>query len=198
MQNFNLMIFSLLNANAHLTGWFLRLSLFAARGVIYLVPLCLITYWLFGKVKYREILLFAVVAATISLVINKMIGFLWFQPRPFMVGIGHTYFQHAPDSSFPSDHVTFMWAVGLSFLFHRGLRLTGSTILVLAICVGWARVFLGVHFPLDILGAIVIATCSVLVLTPAKGFITRQTVPVVEAIYRRVFASLITKNIIQK
>lgn len=35
-----------------------------------------------------------------------------------MIGLGHTLITHAADSSFPSDHLTLLWAVAFSFLMH--------------------------------------------------------------------------------
>ena len=41
-----------------------------------------------------------------------------------------------------------------------GLRKLGGFILLSGILVGWSRVFLGVHFPLDIIGASLVALPS--------------------------------------
>jgi undecaprenyl-diphosphatase len=42
------------------------------------------------------------------LLINQVIILLWQHPRPFVIGLGHTYLAHAADSSFPSDHLTLL------------------------------------------------------------------------------------------
>ena len=155
-------------------------------------------YWLWGSPKDRGRLLFATIAAIFGLCINKLVGFLWYAPRPFVLGMGHTYLAHAPDSSFPSDHATFIWAVGLVLLLHAGLRVMGIIFLLLAICVGWARVFLGIHFPFDILGGFITATFAVVLLSGGSNWINYRILPVVETVYRKLFAKAIANKLVQE
>ena len=77
-----------------------------------------------------------------------------------MIGLGHTLISHAADSSFPSDHLTLLWAVAFSFLMHRSPRLAGIALALLGLPVAWARIYLGVHFPLDVVGAALVAVLS--------------------------------------
>jgi undecaprenyl-diphosphatase len=83
-------------------------------------------------------------------------------PRPFMLGLAANVFDHAPDSSFPSDHATVLFAVAAAFAFQPAsrLRLLGAIVALIGLAVGWGRVALGVHFPFDILGAAIIAGLS--------------------------------------
>ncbi|MEX8493621.1 phosphatase PAP2 family protein [Sphaerotilus sp.] len=60
---------------------------------------------------------------------------------------------HAPDASFPSDHGTVFSAVSLCLLL-AGEWVWGLAVLMVGMGVAWARVYLGVHFPLDMLGAV--------------------------------------------
>jgi undecaprenyl-diphosphatase len=189
LQNFNYQWFSLINANADLHGFLLHFSIFSAKYLVFLIPLWLIVLWMFAAPKYRGALLFAVIATIVALAINYVIGKIWFQPRPFMVPIGYTFLTHTPDSSFPSDHVTFIWAVGFSLFLQPGLRFPGSIMLIIALLVGWARVFLGVHFPLDVVGSIVIATLVVILLSPLKPWVNRRILPLAEAIYGKLCPS---------
>ncbi len=50
-------------------------------------------------------------------------------------------------------------AFALGLLFQYGLRKTWPA-LVLAGAVGWARVYVGVHYPFDMLGSVVVALVS--------------------------------------
>ncbi len=187
LQNLNYQFFNLINAGANLHGFALGLSIFVAKYLVYLIPIWLIVLWTFAAPRYRGTLIFAVIAAIISLAINYLIGFVWFQPRPFMIPLGHTYLLHAPDSAFPSNHVTFIWAIGFSLLLQPGLRSPGSIMLLIALAVGWARVFLGVHFPLDVLGGILTAMVIVILLSPLKPWINRSILPLTETVYRKIF-----------
>jgi undecaprenyl-diphosphatase len=104
-----------------------------------------------------------------------------------MIGLGHTFLPHAPDSSFPSDHVTVLSGVALTLLLGGARRLGGLTVLAGA-AVSWARVFLGVHFPLDMFGALVVACVTYALIAPlwhlAGSAVTRWTV----VVYRKLLA----------
>jgi undecaprenyl-diphosphatase len=104
----------------------------------------------------RVVALNACAVAFISLAVNQLLGFVWPHPRPFMLGLGHTFIAHASDSSFPSDHATVFAAVGLTLVFANTRSVIGWVTLVLGACVAWARVFLGVHFPFDMAGAVAV------------------------------------------
>jgi len=82
--------------------------------LIWLVPAGLTVLWLLGKVEDQRAAVKALVAGLIALGVNQLIALLWFHPRPFMAGIGHTYLPHVADSSFPSDHVTLLLSAGLA------------------------------------------------------------------------------------
>jgi undecaprenyl-diphosphatase len=79
-----------------------------------------------------------------------------------MDGIVQNYLHHAPDSSFPSDHATLLFALGWSLFTVRPtiLRLIWIVPMILALAVGWSRVFLGAHYPLDVVGAAVIGLAA--------------------------------------
>lgn len=192
MENLNTELFTFINANAGLHGWQLLSAIIVAKYIVYLIPLWLGVLWLFGARQYRPTLIFAVIAAVVALIIAHLIRMYWFHPRPFMVGLGHTFMVHAPDSSFPSNHVTFMWAIGFSLLLEAGLRKAGTIMLLLAVAVGWARIFLGIHYPFDIFGAIILASIVVILLSPIKSPINRYFAPSKK---RKKFSESIAKKI---
>jgi len=197
MQNLNYQLFSAINAGTDLHGLMLTIAIIVAKYLVYLVPIWLVLCWLFSDPKNRSTLIFAVIATGFALLLAKFIEMAWFQPRPFMLNMGHTYLIHAPDSTFPSDHVTFIWAVGLSFITAAGLRKSGSVLLLLALAVGWARIFVGIHFPFDVLGGVLLASIAVLILIPFRPWINHFILPSVEHVYRRIFSKLIAKKIVQ-
>jgi undecaprenyl-diphosphatase len=45
-------------------------------------------------------------------------------------------------------------------MMHHRWRLTGVALALLALPVAWARIYLGVHFPLDMAGAVVVASLA--------------------------------------
>lgn len=104
-----------------------------------------------------------------------------------MIALGRAWIPHVADSSFPSDHVTVLSGVGLTLLSGGAPGLAAATLLT-ALCVAWARVFLGVHFPLDMVGAVGIATLASLAVTPVWRRIGDSATRHVEQVYRRVLA----------
>ena len=138
----------------------LAIATFFAEYAIWALPAIIGFGWLRGSKNTRKVLLEATASGLAGLLINQIIGLVWQHPRPFMIGLGHTLIPHAADSSFPSDHLTLLWAVAFSFLMHRSPRLAGIALALLGLPVAWARIYLGVHFPLDIVGAALVAVLS--------------------------------------
>jgi undecaprenyl-diphosphatase len=76
--------------------------------------------------------------------------------RPFNAlpeGTVNLLFYRPTDSSFPSNFATVLFAIAFSLMLKN--RRWGSVYLALALIGGFARVFVGIHYPLDILGGVV-------------------------------------------
>lgn len=76
-------------------------------------------------------------------------------PRPAALGLGVQWVGQGARPSFPSMHVTGVAAVAWSLLISR----CGWPALVAAcvgVLVGWSRIFLGLHFPSDVLGGVAV------------------------------------------
>ncbi|HDR9283070.1 MULTISPECIES: undecaprenyl-diphosphatase [Burkholderiaceae] len=158
MESFNRAAFLWLNAPAHPGAGMLHLAVLLAQGLIWAIPAGIVLGWLCGGEKMRKTMLVATASGMLSLCISMAIGLAWPHPRPFMLGLGHRLIPHAADASFPSDHLTLWWAIAFSLWMQRG-RL-GAALTLLGIPVAWARIYLGVHFPLDMLGAAAVAGFS--------------------------------------
>ena len=194
MQSLNEQLFVLLNASSAPPFWAVEAARGLAEGAIWLVPLGLVLGWLRGSRRVREALLAAAAAGLLGLGLNQLIGLAWYHPRPFELGLGHQWMAHARDSSFPSDHVTLIWSVALMLLAPRATRVAGAALALLGVAVAWARVYLGVHFPLDMAGALFVALASAGIVLPASGTIAPLAMRAAIPVHRRIFAPLIARG----
>ncbi|MBT2325156.1 phosphatase PAP2 family protein [Variovorax paradoxus] len=79
-------------------------------------------------------------------------------PRPFMMGLSPAHIEHGARGSLPSTHASVMFTVGLLFCLRASLRRVGLAIVAIAVLTGWARIYVGVHFPLDIVAGLLLAS----------------------------------------
>ena len=119
----------------------------------------LLYYW-FKNNNYKNISLYAGYSAILGVLLNFLIALFYFHPRPFMENTGILLIGHDPGASFPSDHATFMLAIGFMFLYFKKTRKTGTVLSVLGLVGGIARIYSGVHYPFDILGSFFVAVIS--------------------------------------
>jgi undecaprenyl-diphosphatase len=150
-------IFLLLNASTDASPAILALARIAASQLITVVPLVLIGLWIWGNPDKRAGLVSTTIAACLALGANQLAGWLWYEQRPFMIGLGHTFVAHVPENSFPSDHTTLILTVGFGLFATRAAPTWGKFVIALGVLVAWARVYLGLHFPIDIIASALIA-----------------------------------------
>lgn len=191
----NRAFFLLLNASDKTPLWLLYTATMIAEVLIYFIPLLFVSYWLWGDVTYRSKILEACAVTMIALGLNQMISMFWYHPRPFMIELGHTWLSHTPDSSFPSDHMTVFVGVGLTLMF-GGMRTAASGALVAGCAAAWARIFLGLHFPLDMVGSLITTSISYCLVHPLWKWKGDTVVALAEYVYKISFAKLINAGIV--
>lgn len=185
MEVLNRTLFLQINGGNGTPGWLVQIAIGMADYLIFLIPILLLCLWLWGSHERRSLAIKSCMVTLLALGANQVIGLLWQHPRPFMIGLGHTWIQHAADSSFPSDHMTVFSSIGLTLLFD-GAPLVAEATLLIGLCVAWARVFLGVHFPLDMAGAVGVAAVTYALVTPLWRRLGASITDLAEHIYRRV------------
>jgi undecaprenyl-diphosphatase len=171
MADLNLVLFHIINDTAGRNYIFDTTMIFAAKYIVYILSFYLAYIW-FLRSNYREELLFAGYAALLGLSINFIITLFYFHPRPFMIPTGTILIPYAPETSFPSDHSTIMFSISLMFLAFKDLRNRGVILFILSLISGLARVYTGLHFPMDIMGSLLVALISVCILLVFKNYLT--------------------------
>lgn len=165
----NLHLFQLINAAPGLGLVQRSLATVLAEWVIYLVPLMMAVGWFRGNHSARRELLQMLLAALIALGVAQIVAHIWPQMRPFALHLGTQYLAHGNDPGLPSDHVTVFWSLALSALTTRRFAVWGFPLLAMGLLVGWARVYLGVHFPFDILAAFPVALAGAAIAHGLRG-----------------------------
>lgn len=197
IETFNQQLFLYLNAAPTTPGYALDAARLVANGLIFLIPALLAAMWFWGGEQRRSAALKALVVIIASLAVNLLIGLVWYHARPLALGLGHTYFSHAPDASFPSDHATVFAAAGFALLKGE-TRLSGRILLAMGAVVGWARIFLGVHFPLDILGAFIVSYLVCYGVAPGWNRVGKNVTEYFTRIYRVILAPVIAMGWVRK
>lgn len=195
LESLNQRLFLMLNASASTSPWKVEFATVSADYAIYIIPVILVVLWLRGNDQTRGGLVMAILVAELALFVNQLIPIWWFHPRPFMLPIGKTFVEHAADSSFPSDHLTFI--LGVAFALGYWTRLRGTTFIIMGIgmLVAWARIFIGVHFPFDMIGSALIAAILLVALIPANEAIQKHlTAKMAIPLYRKLFAPVIKRG----
>ncbi|MFG3169115.1 phosphatase PAP2 family protein [Streptomyces sp. NPDC048200] len=125
-------------------------------------------------------LVWAPLAAGIAVLVNVPIRGFVERPRPFVDHQGlDVLIGGKTDFSFVSDHATLTMAMGVGlFVANRKFGLAG---IGLALLEGFCRVYMGVHYPTDVIGGFALGTAVALLLSPlAMALLT----PVMKAVER--------------
>jgi undecaprenyl-diphosphatase len=132
-----------------------------AQYLIYAIVLAVAVFCLMrrGQKGNLELAIFGLLSLIFGLVLVKIAGALISDPRPFVVHHFTPLIAHAPDNGFPSDHTTLAMVLALVVL--QVSRTWGVVLVIAALTLGAARVAAGVHSPIDILGAVVVAAVAV-------------------------------------
>lgn len=72
----------------------------------------------------------------------------------------HPLIAHHPGQAFPSDHTTAAFAIALVVLAFLSQSI-GVALLAAAALIGFSRIYVGVHYPSDILASLVVAVVGV-------------------------------------
>jgi undecaprenyl-diphosphatase len=167
MNALNLALFQWLTAGSQPLPWVLSVaSAFALWGSWLCAGVLVFALW---RHRAERAYLFVVAAfAGLASMASHAIALAINTPRPFVLGLAPAYIEHAGRGSLPSTHATVMFMVALAFLLRPDLRKLGVPLLALAAITGWARIYVGVHFPFDIVAGLLLGGAIAALLVVAQ------------------------------
>jgi undecaprenyl-diphosphatase len=160
-------LFRWMNHLADRTDWAHGVAKFWAVYGIVVVGVILVAAWWDARSTERPVAAVAAVvwpaaAAVIGVGLVQVIGGAIDRARPTTVLHGtHLLLDKTADFSFPSDHLTAMSAVAAGLFLAAPLlrrRWYGWAAAAFALLMAFTRVYVGAHYPGDVLGGIVLGT----------------------------------------
>lgn len=143
--------------------------IFGAEYVIYTMFFITLILGFMGKTNDKKAFLLIILGIPVSIILIKIIHLFYFEPRPFITNNFIPLVKEINDASFPSRHTTISSVIAFSFIFFKSKWST--FFLAAALWVGASRVFVGVHYPLDILGGFIVAAISLVISLQIKKYL---------------------------
>jgi len=152
-----------------------------------LLAVVLVVLWLTWRPRAQRDAFLAGAAALVALGLGQVIGMIFPRPRPYLVHHVALLVPHAPDTSFPSDHTTLAFAIAAA-LWYLDRRL-GAALAAFGLVVAFARVYVGAHYPTDVLGGAVLGAVV------AMGLMHAARRPALSDLLERFLAVLVSLRI---
>ena len=172
-QSLNDRVQDLVNGLAGHVGLLDWLMTLAANNLILLGPVLLLVLWFWPasapvRALNQRLVVAGALGAMMALVLGAGLGRLYSESRPFVTDPStRLLIGHAADNGMPSDHALAAFALAGALLWWR--RVLGWVAIAGATLIGVARVYVGVHWPSEVLvGALVGLT---------TGMLAARTVP---------------------
>ncbi|MGG1699131.1 undecaprenyl-diphosphatase [Bacillus zhangzhouensis] len=156
MQEYNERLFRWVNQlsidHGHLNPIFIGL---AEYTVLLVALMCLFIWFRNRSEKNRKMIISAGLTFILAELLGKVAGAFYSNQQPFAEMSHVNLLIHKEvNNSFPSDHTIFIFSICLIFwLFHK----RHIYWLIIACTVGFSRIWVGVHYPFDVLVGAVIA-----------------------------------------
>ncbi|MEO8458337.1 MAG: phosphatase PAP2 family protein [Chloroflexota bacterium] len=171
----------IINGAAGHSGLLDDLGKLAAKDLVFLIIPLLLFMWFWpreagDRALGQRVAVLTVVAVAVALVVGMAVAQLHYADRPFVSDAGTTQLiSHAPDNGFPSDHALVGFAAAGALSAWR-LVVAGIAFAV-ALTIGVARIFVGIHWPTDILAGAAVGL--------VVGFSFAQAAPLLVTAQRR-------------
>ncbi|MEQ1448236.1 phosphatase PAP2 family protein [Acinetobacter lwoffii] len=190
LDQLNLYLFHTLNVPDQASIWMIDYASLIAHDLVYLFLLIFAIAWFRGSYEVKTGIIKAFIFTAITLLMSEVLSAVLNTPRPFVMDVGRTLIEHAPTGSFPSNHMSIFSGIAFAYYFSPQRDL-GRILIWTAWLVAWSRVYVGVHFPIDMLGAFLMAIIVNLAGLPLWWKYENQIINFILGIHYWVFSPLI-------
>jgi undecaprenyl-diphosphatase len=169
--NQNLNLFYLINGGMDNYVFDFLMPLITNFGSLFAWCLGLLLIYIFGGKFGRKVALLGLAGLFLSNMIVILLKYVVAEPRPFLTLPNVDLLVRENGSSFPSGHTASSFAAATIIGLKYHLKSKGKNywliypLTIFAVIVGFSRVYIGVHYPYDVIcGAIIGTICALAVL----------------------------------
>jgi len=167
IQSLDYEAFHVINNLASSLSWLNPIIIFFAEYAIFALAVLMILLWV-AKPHMRKTLIAAFIAFVLAAILAKISGQFFSHPQPFAnpdLAPVHQLISKKIGNAFPSDHTAAAFAVCVTLFI--GSKAKGKFLyIILALLMGISRIWVGVHYPSDVLAGILIGTLTALIVYP--------------------------------
>jgi undecaprenyl-diphosphatase len=129
--------------------------IFMAEYMVFVLAFIALIFWFTRREENRMMIISATISFILAEMIGKIAGTLHSNNQPFAeLSNVNKLIEKAVDNSFPSDHTILFFAFCMTFFIYQ--KRWRYIWIMLALVVGISRIWVGVHYPADVIvGAII-------------------------------------------
>lgn len=144
-----------------------KVMIYASNEMRYIYPTALIFLWIAQpKNLKKNFFLKAVLATIVNLCLNFFVKKIKYRPRPFIIRHVNVLLPSKLDSSYISKHSLLAYSIStFIFLYNKVL---GKYMFLLSTVMGISRVWVGAHYPLDVIRGGLLGTVTSLFISQVR------------------------------
>lgn len=152
LYSFDVLIYQLINLSYHNVFLNDLALLICYFGVTFVGILIAVLLLVFGDKKSKRVAIILLITIIVTYCLTGLIKYLVLRPRPYTQLTDYILLTTASDPSFPSGHTSN--ATSVFYILSR--EYNRYYLMLIPVVVGLSRIYLGVHYPSDVLFGFII------------------------------------------